>query len=180
MAQPDFVPLVASDKVRPSLRLSTPRHWVQDRPAELASLRPPSGAGFGGTGPDLGFGLKLAKLVAQQARLAPGEHLDDAVAGCFASGSRRASAFHRGPVIYDMQWAFTLWGFMPGAPEDLVAFRQPLFAGAGESYVRQRAIAGRVKEASLRLSPVELAARLSQWPSLVVTEPPAPEIDAAP
>ena len=61
--------------------------------------------------------------------LGEGEHIADAIAGCFACGTRRSSTFHRGPVIYDMEWAFTLWGFMPGAPADLVAYRRPLFAG---------------------------------------------------
>ena len=43
MAQPDYVPLVLTDRVRSSSRLSTPGHWSQDRPAELASLRQPVG-----------------------------------------------------------------------------------------------------------------------------------------
>ena len=60
MAQPEYVPLVSTDRVRPSSRLSTPRHWSHDRPAEIASLRQPVGARLGSTGSDLGFGLKLA------------------------------------------------------------------------------------------------------------------------
>lgn len=117
MAQPEYVPLVTSDRVRPSSRLSIPGHWSQDRPAELTSLRQPVGANLGATGSDLGFGLKLAKRVAQRAVLSEGEDIADAIAGGFAAGTRRSSMFHRSPVIYDMEWAFTLWGFFPGPPK---------------------------------------------------------------
>lgn len=165
MAQPDYVPLVSTDRVRPSSRLSTPGHWSQDRPAELSSLRQPVGPRLGATGPDQGFGLKLARRVAERALLPEGEDVEDVIAGCFASGARRSSHFHRGPVIYDMEWAFTLWGFMPGAPEDLVAFRQPLFAGVAHDYDRCRALVDRVDGAIVPLSPAEVAARLGQWRS---------------
>jgi hypothetical protein len=163
MVQPAYVPLVSSDRVRPSSRLSTPPRWEQDRPAELGSLRPPEGRMFGATGPDLGFGLKLAKQVAGRAVLAEGEERDDAVAGCFACGARRASHFHRAPVVYDMEWAYALWGFLPGAPEDLVAYRRPIFAGAAHDYVRQREIADQVREQALYLSPGGALTGLSGW-----------------
>ncbi|HUB71351.1 MAG TPA: hypothetical protein VL984_13095 [Acidimicrobiales bacterium] len=151
MAQPDYVPLVSSDRVRPSSRLSIPGRWEQDRPAELLSLRMPVGAGLGATGTDLGFGLKLARRVGQKAVLGDGEHLDDAIAGCFATGCRRASDYHRAPVIGDMEWAFALWGFFPGAPADLVGYRRPLFSGAAHDYVRQRVIVDLVGQEVVRL-----------------------------
>ncbi|HTV12880.1 MAG TPA: hypothetical protein VME20_13575 [Acidimicrobiales bacterium] len=151
MAQPDYVPLASSDRVRPSSRLSVPRGWEQERPAELLSLRPPEGKRFGATGPDLGYGLKLAKRVSERAALAKGEHLEDVVAGCFATGCRRASNFHRAPVVGDMEWAFALWGLFPGAPEGLVAYRRPIFAGAAHDYVRQRQIVDLVQAEAVRV-----------------------------
>jgi hypothetical protein len=173
MAQPDFVPIAPSDRVRPLLRLSTPGSWRQQRPAELASLRAPDGPGLGATGADLGFGLKLAQQVAKRAVLAEGEHIQDAVAGCFACGARRASVFHRAPVIYDMELAFALWGYLPGAPAELVAYRRPIFAGVAHDYARQRAIAGKLSPDVLRLSPEQakagLAANWREW--LGATEP---------
>jgi hypothetical protein len=167
MAQPEYVPLVSTDRVRPSSRLSTPRHWSQDRPAEIASLRQPVGAGLGSTGPDLGFGLKLAKRVAERAVLGEGEDIGDAIAGCFACGTRRSSNFHRSPVIYDMEWAFALWGLFPGAPAELVAYRRPLFAGAHHDYSRQRAVADAVASEALKLTPAEVKAGLSGWRKLL-------------
>lgn len=167
MAQPEYVPLVSSDRVRPSSRLSIPGPWAQDRPAEITSLRPPEGARFGATGADLGYGLKLAARVAARAVLAEGEHSDDVVAGCFATGCRRASVYHRAPVIHDMEWAFALWGFLAGAPDALVAFRQPLFAGVAHDYVRQRQLVDQVGMDVVRMSPADvqsgLAANWRQW-----------------
>ncbi len=92
-------------------RLQVPGSWEQDRPAEIVSLRMPVGRRLGSTGSDLGFGLKLANLVAERAVIREGEHLDDVVAGCFSCGARRSSTFKRSPVIYDMEWAFALWGY---------------------------------------------------------------------
>ena len=105
---------------------------------------------LGATEYDLGFGLKLANRVAERAVLGEGEHLADAVSGCFSCGTRKSSFFHRSPVIYDMEWAFTLWGFMEGAPEDLIAFRRPFFVGVAEDYYRQREIVGRVRGEAIR------------------------------
>jgi hypothetical protein len=118
---------------------------------------------LGATGPDSGFGLKLANRVGQAAQLAAGEQLADAVAGCFACGTKRASVLHRAPVIYDMEWAFALWGFRPGAPEDLVAYRRPLFSGASHEYARQRAIVDRVRDEVVRLSPDDVKAGGKDW-----------------
>ncbi|MGC8627089.1 MAG: hypothetical protein ACP5VR_05940 [Acidimicrobiales bacterium] len=168
MAQPEYVPVVAADRVRPSERLPAARRWEQKRPAEIVALRHPVGLRLGSTGPNLGFGLKLAKKVASRAVLTSGEHLEDAVAGCFVCGARRASTFHRAPVVHDMEWAFTLWGFMPGAPAALVAYRAPLFAGASHDYVRQRAIADALAQAALLLTTAQVSERLDNWQSLLV------------
>jgi hypothetical protein len=166
VAQPDYVPLVSTDQVRPLNRLEVPGPWAQDRPAEIVSLRQPVGPRFGSTATDLGFGLKLAKMVGEKAVLAEGEHLDDVVAGCFGCGGRRASVFHRGPVIYDMEWAFALWGyweFPDGVPEDLIDFRKPIFAGAAHDYYRQRAIVDLVRESAVRLSPAAVRSSARNW-----------------
>jgi len=175
MAQPDYVPLVSSDRVRPSNRLSIPGHWSQDRPAELASLRPPTGARFGATGSDLGFGLKLAHRVAERAVLAEGEHMADVVAGCFASGCRRSSHFHRGPVIHDFEWAFALWGYLPGAPDELVVFRRDLFAGASHDYVSQRVIVDFIADEALPLAAGNVVSGLgANWRKWLRAPTPAP------
>jgi hypothetical protein len=156
VTQPDHVPLKAQDRIRPSDRLKLPGSWVQDRPAELAGLTQPVGRQLGATGPDLGFGLKLAKRFLDRLVLTEGEDPHDVLAGCFLCGTRRAAAFGRAPVIYDMEWAYGLWGFLDEAPAELVALRVPLFRGAGHDYVDQRRIVDTVDEATLRLTPAQV------------------------
>ena len=168
MPQPDYVPITSADRVRPIERLPVPDGWVADRPSETWRQGPPTGDRFGNVGPDQGYGLKLARRFKERLDLSPGEHAEDAVTGCLGVGLKRASVFGRAPVIYDMELAFTLWGFLGGAPAELVEFRKPLFQEVSHHYWDQRAIADLVPEATLRLTPVDVAQRLNDWRSLLV------------
>jgi hypothetical protein len=100
--------------------------------------------------------------------LEPGGDREDVVAGCFVCGSRRAASFGRAPVVYDMEWAFTLWGYLGGAPDDLVAWRADLFRGAAEDYWVQRRIADAVRPETLRLTPAQVRERLESWKELLI------------
>ena len=168
MTQPDHVPMQATDRVRPSAVLPPPGRWYLDRPGEQLDLEPPTGPRFGSAGPDLGYGLKLARRFHDKLQLTEGEHAEDAVAGAFACGCRRASTFGRAPVIYDMEWAFGLWGFLGGAPDDLIAWRRPLFRGAAEHYWDQREIVDAVKVDALKLSPAQVREKLLNWKDLLI------------
>jgi hypothetical protein len=163
MTQPAQVPQADTDRVRPSALLPPPGRWVLDRPGEQLDLEPPSGPRFGATGPDPGYGLKLARRMEPRLVLAGGEHAKDVVAGGFACGSRRAAHFGRAPVIYDMEWAFGLWGYLGGAPDDLVEWRKPLFRGAAEHYWDQREIVDAIKVDALRLTPAQAREGVSSW-----------------
>jgi hypothetical protein len=168
VTQPDHVPLQATDRVRPSSLLPPPGSWYLERPAEQVDLEPPTGRRFGSTGPDLGYGLKLARRLEDKVQLAGGERLDDAVAGCFACGSRRAASFGRAPVIFDMEWAYTLWGYLGDAPDDLVEWRKPLFRGATAHYWEQREIVDAVRPETLKLTPAAVRGRLGSWRDLLI------------
>lgn len=168
MAQPEFVPLHAGDRVRAAERLPAPAGWRQDRAAELVAPGVPTGARFGTPGPDQGYGLTLAARFVDRLELADGEHSEDAVAGCLGVGLRRAALFGRAPVIYDLELAFTILGYLGGAPADLVAFRVPLVRGAAHDYWAQRDVADKVKEPTLRLTPAQARANLDEWRSLLV------------
>lgn len=168
MAQPEFVQLHAGDRVRAAERLPAHGGWRQDRPAELTSPDVPTGLRFGSPGPDQGYGLTLAHRFVDRLDLAPDEHGEDAVAGCLGVGLRRASLFGRAPVIHDLDLAFTLFGYLGGAPDDLVAFRAPLVQGAGHSYWLQRDVVDKVRVDTLRLTPAQVRAKLSEWRSLFV------------
>jgi hypothetical protein len=170
MAQPEYVPIDADDRVRPAERLPVPDRWLADRPAEIRGNEVPKGARFGSPGPDQGYGLKLARSFATggRLRLTDGETAEDAVAGCLGVGLKRASLFGRAPVIYDMELAFGVWGFLDDAPAELVAFRKPLFQAASHHYSDQRDIVDRVPESTLRMAPADVRGRLTEWRSLLL------------
>jgi alkanesulfonate monooxygenase SsuD/methylene tetrahydromethanopterin reductase-like flavin-dependent oxidoreductase (luciferase family) len=168
MAQPDFVPVSLRDKVRAGDPLPPAERWTATRPGELEGLRPPAGRSLGNVGPDQGFGLKLAKRFADRLELTPGEHAHDAVVGCLGVGLRRAAKFGRAPVIYDMELAFTLFGFLGGAPLDLIEFRRPFFSEVAHDYWDQRDLADLVEEDTLALTPAQVRERLGEWRTLLV------------
>ncbi len=167
MPQPEFVPVKDADAVRPEDVLPPADEWRADRPAEITTIFAPNEQRFGHPGPDQGYGLKLARHVAAKAKLGPHEHKEDAVAGCLAVGLQRAALFGRAPMVYDFQLAFTLWGYLGDAPADLIEYRTPLFEAASHDYWDQRRIADAVPEATLRLSPADVAARISNWRNLI-------------
>ena len=167
VAQPDYVPIVSTDQVRPSNRLQVPGRWEQDRPAEIVSLRQPVGRRFGSTGSDLGFGLKLANLVAERAVLSRGRA--PRRRGRRLLQLRVPAVFDFPPLAGHLRHGMGLRavGLPAGAPEDLVAYRRPIFAGAGHDYYRQRAIADMVTEQALLLPVAEvrdgLATHWRKW-----------------
>lgn len=166
MTQPSFVPVVEADQVRRSYQLEVPSIWTATRPSELSGKRQPKGAFLGTPGPDQGFALKLARRFEDRLVLMPGEHAADAIAGCTAAAMRRAASYGRAPVIHDLTWAFTLWGFLAGAPGDLVEAREPLFRSASHHYQAQRTIADCILETTLRMSPQQVADVIVQWRTL--------------
>jgi len=168
VAQPEYVPVLPSERVRRSDRLPPAVEWRADRPADHQGPGRRGGAHLGTTGPDLGYGLKLARRFTDRLDLTEGISADDATAGCFAVGTKRSAIFGRAPMIYDFELAFTLWGFLGGAPADLVEARRPLFNACSHHYWDQRAIADAVPEATLRLAPKDVALRLPSWRSLLV------------
>lgn len=169
MAAPDYVPVSGADRVRAAERLPPAVAWVAVRPGEFPGLRPPRGDSFGSPGPDQGYGIKLARRFADRLQLEEGEYADDAIAGALVVGLKRAALFGRAPVIYDFEFAYRLFGLLGDAPADLVEFRRSVFAEASHDYFRQRNVADRVPEDTLRLAPAAVAERLSDWKSLLRT-----------
>ena len=168
MTQPSFVPIVEADQVRRAYRLRVPAIWTQSRPSELRGPSQPAGFKLGTPGPDQGFALKLARRFEDRLQLAPGESVEDAMAGSTAVAMRRCARFGRAPVVHDLTFGFTLWGFLGGAPDDLVEARGPLFRAASHHYQAQRAIADSVAEETLRMTPEAVAGQLGQWRTMLV------------
>ena len=126
MAAPRFAPVTPLDDAR---GYESPDHvpgpWVADRPADIAG-RQPAGPRLGYQGPDQGYALTLAARIRPELHVQPGEHVDDALAGCTAVALRRASMYGRAPVIHDLRIACTIWGFLdPSPPAELVDAAPP-------------------------------------------------------
>ena len=172
MTQPEYVPVRAADEVRPVERLPAPRRWKSDRPGDLRPGARLHGHGLGVPGPDQGYALLLARRFSGRLELAPGETEDDAMTGCTAVALKRAARFGRAPVLADLELAFTLFGYVGDAPEELVAARQEIFAGASHHYWQTRWIADRVPESTLRLTPSEVRERQGSWRELMQADQP--------
>lgn len=170
MAQPDYVPVSPADRVRQTDKLPPARAWTATRPGEIPGLRPPRGDSFGTPGPDTGYALTLAGRFRDRVVLADGEHVDDVLSGAVGIAIKRAALFGRAPVVYDVELALSLFGYIgDAARSDLVEFRRPLFETAAHNYWEQRGIADVVPEETLRLTHGEVASAVGrgEWQSLV-------------
>lgn len=176
MAAPDFVPLRPGERVR--AYASPPRRgeaWRADRPGEVVGEggQPSVDAGrMGAPGPDQGYLLTLVPMLRDELHLANGEQLADVEAGIVAVALKRASLFGRAPVVHDLRVAATVWGFLdPGAPAELVDQRRHRFEGVhltAHHYPELRAVADAVPEATLRLTPAQVAdAHAAGWRDLL-------------
>ena len=165
MAAPEYVPVQHADQPRRPLAIPPGRRWMADRPADLQRGQP-LGPRFGRPGPDQGYAFNLAERFQDKLRLIEGEHEEDAVAGAAAVALRRASMFGRAPVIHDLELAFGLFGYLDDAPEDLLAWRRALFAGAAHQYWEQRQIVDTVPAETLRMTPAQVRSRLHEWRTL--------------
>jgi hypothetical protein len=167
MAQPEYVPIAESERVRASEQPPAPKRWTASRPGEIVGGPMPEGDGFGNQGPDQGYALFLGKRFADKLELVEGEHRNDVINGCLGVATKRASLFGRGPVIYDWEIAFTVWGFLGGAPTNVVQKRVELFAEASHHYWKRRAIADAVPESTLRMAPQMVRAAMTAGQELL-------------
>jgi hypothetical protein len=172
MAAPKFAPVSCVDDPRvygsPDV---VPGSWKPNRPADLVGFQP-EGARLGNQGPDQGFALKIANGFRDRLQLQPGEHATDAVQGCLGIALRRASIVSRAPVVHDLTIAFTIWGLLDSdPPAELKILRAMLFEGVSNTlhhYDEARALADMVPEATLRMTPAQVAAAYPErWKELL-------------
>jgi hypothetical protein len=146
--------------------------WQLGRPGDFVQTlaRQPEGRGMGNPGPDGGYALRLASMFRDRVHLHAGESWDDAAAGSVGIAMRRAAMFGRAPVVWDLEVAFGVWGFMSEhPPAELVEERRRAFQASAHDYSDQRAIVDRVPESTLRMTPADVRARSeSDWRSLLV------------
>jgi hypothetical protein len=170
MTQPKFAPVTDRAEVREAYKLPGAAEWYSHRPADYQPRphdrhRPNTGI----PGPDQGYALLLAERLGDRLRLTDVEHTDDVLAGAVAIGLRRASIVGRGPVLGDIELALHLFGYLEGAPEDLVEARERLFAGIAHDYWQQRDLADLIPEDTFRLSPAQVRDSLASDPNSWLT-----------
>ncbi len=160
MAAPEYVP---QPKDAPPKHYESPPwsgdQWFADRPGELEGAQP-TGPRLGYPGPDQGYATKLAnQLFRGKLVLTPGEHEDDAIAGCVVVAQKRSSLFGRAPVVHDLTVAFTIWGYLAEAAPELVRLRRKYFRAVASPhhYMERRRIADVVPVAVLKLTPQQVA-----------------------
>jgi hypothetical protein len=177
MAAPDYVPK-PTDEIQPRVYVSPPWRpdsWMADRPSEVDGLQP-TGPGLGSPGPDQGYALHLARRFEDKLVLTPGEHKDDALAGCVAIAMRRSSLFGRAPVIHDLTVALTLWGFLAEVSSELSAARKDQFAAVASThhYEQRQTLVDRVPEDVLRMTHGQVAEAVKADPEWVLSFSDAP------
>jgi len=161
MAAPEYVPSAPTTKRHYSSPPQRAGAGAAPRPGETFGSAP-GGARLGSQGPDQGYALTLTKVFDNKLVLADGEYRGDVDAGCVGVATKRASLFHRAPVVHDLRIAYTLFGFLDEAPAaELVELRKELFAEVHFSfhYFERRAIVDLVSEDVLKQTPDEVAMR---------------------
>ena len=162
MAAPEYVPTPVTASKHYTSPPKREGSWTADRPGETFGRPPETGGRLGAQGPDQGFAWTLTSVFDDQLVLDEGEYKGDVNAGCIAVATKRASLFHRAPVVHDLRIAYTLFGFLDDeAPRQLVRFREEAFAEIHYSfhYFQRRAIADMVSLEVLAQTPDQVAMR---------------------
>lgn len=141
MTQPKFAPILIEDEVRPAAKLDVPRPWSPHRPSEFRPGPRSFGAASGAPGPDQGYALHLAQLIADRVVLGHGERREDALAAAVVIALSRASSFGRAPVLKDLEFALAALGYLEAVDAETSARRHRLVSGLAHDDFRQRGIA---------------------------------------
>jgi hypothetical protein len=143
-----YVPPTAADAPRqepnlaPGVHIPAAEPWRPTRPGEVGP-EGESGALLGNTGPNVGYAMTLARRSRSRLQLAPGEHLEDAVAVVAEIAMKRAASFGRAPTGQDVQLAIDYLGY-EGTDPGVLAWRPALVHGAGHHWLSRRRAVGAV------------------------------------
>jgi hypothetical protein len=174
MAVDPYVPTRPEDAPRRSVAVPPARGWKATRPGDLGPEQP-KGSLMGTPGPDAGYALTLAHHFRDRLQVARPETVHDAEAVAAEVAIKRAALFGRAPVMTDLELVFALFGWLGGAPPDLVEWRRLAAAGAAHDYNKRRALVDRVGEDVLRRQGQGVQAALGNWRELL-----HPEAEPAP
>lgn len=163
MAVDPYVPTSPEDAPRLREQIPPPRGWRATRPGEVGPAGQPKGFLFGKPGPDAGYALDLGGRFEGLLELAPGEGFRDALACGAGLGMRRAADAGRAPVLADLELAFTVLGYLGGAPPELVEWRRQRVEGSARHDTQVRHLVDDVPIETLRLKAASARGRLDRW-----------------
>lgn len=179
MAVDPYVPTWPEDAPRRSVAVPPAGRWRAVRPGDLGPAQP-TGRLLGSPGPDAGYALTLAERFGDRLELVAPETRHDALAVGAAVAMKRAALFGRAPVAADLEVGLGLFGWLGGAPPDLVDWRRLAAAGVGEHYARLRGLVDAVPEDVLRRHPGQIRGSLDHWRDLLAGAPGVPAGPAEP
>lgn len=163
MAIDPYIPISMADAPKLGERIPAPRGWRATRPGEVGPGGQPKGFLFGKPGPDAGYALTLGSRLRDLVQLAPGEAWDDALVCAAGLAMRRAADAGRAPLPEDLELAFTVLGYLGGAPPELVDWRRQRVEGAAHHDTLVRHLTDDVPIETLRLEPATARQRLDRW-----------------
>jgi hypothetical protein len=174
-----FVPERREDEPRqlpnlaPGVKVPPARSWLADRPGDLRGGQP-HGKLLGSPGPNVGYALTLAEQARDRLRLAPHEHVDDAVAVVAEVAMRRAAHYGRAPVMHDIDVAIQIFGYAGDADPEFVEWRVRAVQGAHHEYFERRALVDAIPIDVLRLAPSAVGEHVTDARHALMGSVPAP------
>jgi hypothetical protein len=146
----------------PGLGYPPARSWRANRPGDLAAGRA-GGTLRGRPGPNVGYAYTLAERTRDRFKLAPHEHLDDAISVVAEIAMKRAAAFGRAPVIGDVELVMVLLGYDGSVDEAFAAWRARAVHGAAHDYPARRAIVDSVPDSLLARTASTAGDDVANW-----------------
>jgi len=171
LGQQPNIELEHADLPRPTAHTAPARRWRPNRPGEVTTPDDmPWGGGFGTTGPDAGYVLRL--IAERQLALSPGEHRHNVDAAIAAIASARASRFGRAPIDEDVDLAVLLLGYDTNElPQELIdglrADRLEWLANLSHDAAGRRALVAAIPMAVLESKPGAVRAQMATGRRLI-------------
>jgi hypothetical protein len=166
MAVDPYVPTRPEDAPRRSVAIPPAAGWRAVRPGDLDPGAGPGRKGgvlFGTPGPDSGYALTLAKNFHDRMAIVPPETVHDAEMIGSQVAMRRGGLFGRAPVAVDVEVGLTLFGWLGGAPPELVEWRRLAVAGIAHDYPRRIGLVEAIPDAVIRQTAEQVRSGLADW-----------------
>ncbi|NNN20046.1 MAG: hypothetical protein HKL84_09385 [Acidimicrobiaceae bacterium] len=165
MSQPNFVTSPKHEGALGLVELPASNSWTKPRTGVITPTDRTARHLLGTPGPGQGYALRLIREKDAKIVISEGEEHEDVAVGLSVLVCKRAAAFGRSPISYDIDFLVKFFGFDGTADANLVEFRRMFFKGAGHSYMVQRQLADAIPESTLKLTREALSS-VKNWREL--------------